>query len=58
MKKATVSFGVGGVNVRKSYTVSSKRLDSLEPGHEVVITREREGWVHIEYRQAGEDCKG
>ncbi len=56
--KATVSHDVGGVNVRKSYSVSSRRLDALEPGHEVEIIRERDGWVQLEYRQAGEDRKG
>ena len=58
MRKGSVSFGVGGVNVRKSWTVSSKRLDALAPGHEVEIDRERDGWVHLRYRQLGEDREG
>lgn len=55
---ASVSFGVGGVNVRKGPTVGSKRLDALEPGHKVKVIREKDGWLKIEYRQAGEDCVG
>lgn len=55
---ASVSLDVGGVNVRKGPTVGSKRLDAIEPGHKVKVIREKDGWLKIEYRQAGEDCVG
>ena len=58
MKKAVVSLGVGGVNVRKYQGVRSKLLDSLEPGHAVEISEESDGWIHHRYLRGDKTFSG